>query len=77
MKRKLLILIISIIGMLGLSSCETLCYTTPVYYESYPTVIYRTYPTYRHYPPPPPPRHYYRKPHHRPHTPPPPRGGRR
>ena len=77
MKRKLLILIISIIGMLELSSCETLCYTTPVYYESYPTVIYRTYPTYRHYPPPPPPRHYYRKPHHRPHTPPPPRGGRR
>ena len=77
MRKKLLILIISIIGMLGLSSCETLCYTTPVYYESYPTVIYRTYPTYRHYPPPPPPRHYYHKPHHRPHTPPPPRGGRR
>ena len=77
MRKKLLILIISIIGMLGLSSCETLCYTTPVYYESYPTVIYRTYPTYRHYPPPPPPRHYYHKPHHRPHTPPPPRRGRR
>ena len=63
--------------MLGLSSCETLCYTTPVYYESRPTVIYRTYPIYRNYPPPPPPRHYHHKPHHRPHTPPPPRGGRR
>ena len=77
MRKKLLILIISIIGMLGLSSCETLCYTTPVYYESCPTVIYRTYPIYRNYPPPPPPRHYHHKPHHRPHTPPPPRGGRR
>lgn len=77
MRKKLLILIISIIGILGLSSCETLCYTTPVYYESRPTVIYRTYPIYRNYPPPPPSRHYHHKPHHRPHTPPPPKRGRR
>lgn len=55
--------------MLGLSSCETLCYTTPVYYEAYPTVIYRNYP-------PPPPRHYYHKPHHKHHAPPPRRRGR-
>lgn len=67
MRKKLIILFISIIGMLGLSSCDTLCYTTPIYYEAYPTVVYRNYP------PPPPPKHYYHKPIRKPNTPPPPR----
>lgn len=65
MKKKIIILILAIIGFIGLSSCDSLIYTTPIYYDYPPTVIIRSTP------PPPPP--VYRNPnYHRPHTPPPP-----
>lgn len=50
--KKLLIILFILFGLVGLNSCDSLVYTTPVYYEySYPSPY-----MVRPLPPPPPPR---------------------